>query len=312
MKFQIRRSIELNKPAETMYKIISDLNQWNTWSPWVHAEPNVKSNVTGSGGVVGQTQRWDGELIGSGKMTLETLEKNQKVILRLEFLKPFKSLAQAVFDIEAMGPSQSRVTWTMNSQMPIFMIFFKKMMTAYMNSDFDRGLQMMKEYAETGTVISKSAYQGEKNFTGFQIVGKKTSCKISEIPDKMHEDFSLIDRLVKSGELTTPQSMMTMYDKYDMPNGNCVYTAALVYGPGTQPKVPAGFQVSTIGNHRGLLVDYYGPYRNLGNPWSMIVSTQRTKKKKILKKIPMYEIYKTMPDGRPEKDIHTQIILPIK
>lgn len=311
MKLTLQRSIEINKPVSHVFSIVADLNQWNRWSPWFHSEPTSKTVVAGHAGEAGQTQTWEGEVMGSGKLTLTTVEKN-KIVMKIQFFKPWESSAEATFDLTSAGSDKTKVTWTIHSQLPIFMVFFKKMMAAYMGSDFERGLHMLKELAETGSVVSKQTYQGEKDFSGFQIVAKKTQCTISEVPQKMHEDFSNIDRLMKAGELTPPDSMISLYDKYDIPKGVCQYRGALVYSPGKQVKVPAGFELSTFANHRGLVVDYYGPYRNLGNPWSMIIGNQRMKKKKILKKVPMYEIYKTMPDGRPEKDIHTQIVLPIK
>lgn len=312
MKLVLHRSIEINKSPNHVYQIISDLSQWNTWSPWFHAEPTVKTTVSGGAGQIGQTQTWEGDVTGSGKITIAELEKNQKVLMSLEFFKPWKSIAQATFEIKALSPDKCLVIWTIHSHMPLFMIFFKKMMTAYMGSDFDRGLHMLKELAETGTVISKSAYKGEKDFSGFQIVGKKTSCTIAEMPERMQADFANIHRLLEKGELSQPESMVSLYYKYDIPHGTCEYSASLVYMPGKKINVPAGFERTTFSPHKGLLVDYYGPYRNLGNPWAMIINNQRAKKKKLLRKVPMYEIYKTMPDGRPEKDIHTQIVVPIK
>lgn len=309
MKTHVERSIQINASAEHVFKIISDLGQWNLWSPWIHVEPTCKTKYSGKAGEVNQTQEWEGEVIGSGKMTLAEVVKNQKTSMKLEFYKPFKSKADVSFSIQGSG-NTCTVTWIMDSNMPIFLIFFKKMMLAFIGSDFDRGLRMLKEYAETGKVNTKSVFQGEKDFKGFQVVGKKTSCAISEMPAKMQTDFQALNSL--KSQLPESQGAVAIYHKFDIPNGVCEYTAGLSYSPEQNLKTPAGLEITKYPAHHALTVDHYGPYRHLGNAWSMVVSYQRGKKKKLKKDIPMYEIYKTMPDGRPETEIYTQLLAPIK
>lgn len=312
MKMQTQRSITINKPKQNVYEIITDLGQWNIWSPWMHNEPTAKTQISGKAGEIGHYQTWNGEVVGSGKMTIESLAKNSSMTLKLEFFTPWKSLASAHFEVSDAGKDQTKVTWTMNSQLPIFMIFFKNMIKAYMNSDFDRGLKMLKEYAETGTVVSKSIYQGEQDFSGFQVIGKKVTCQISDLSTAIRGNFESMANRLNSGELAQPEGIVTLSHNHNIPKGTSEFTAGYLYKLGQNVKVPKDLEVTEIPQHKALLVDFYGPYRNIGNAWSMAVSYQRGKKKKLAKKIPMYEIYKTMPDGRPEKDIHTQIKMPIK
>ncbi len=311
MKLHLERSISVSKPASVVYGIISDLNFWNTWSPWIHMEPTCKTHISGLHGV-GQSQTWDGDVIGSGKMTIEHLEGSKIVKIKLEFFKPWKSVSAVTFKITEKDPNNCEVTWIMEGTLPIFMIFFKKMMTAYMQSDFDRGLKMLKEFAETGTVPSRSSYLGQKQQEAFQIVGKTTACNIVDLSTCMHRDFSELNELMKKQELNPPIKVLAVTHDFNIPKGTCKYTASFAYRPDQEVKVPAGFTHEKYDGHNAISVDHYGAYRFLGNPWSMAMSYQRGKKLKFLKKVPLYEVYVTMPDGRPEKDIHTQIFVPIK
>ena len=54
MQMHIERSITVAKPPVALFNIISDLKQWNIWSPWVHCEPTSKTEVTGNAGQSGQ------------------------------------------------------------------------------------------------------------------------------------------------------------------------------------------------------------------------------------------------------------------
>jgi len=312
MKLNISKKIVINKSIIQVYQVIADIKQWNLWSPWMHSEPTAVTKASGVSGEIGQTQSWIGEVIGSGQMTITNLKANQLVEMKIEFLSPWKSVAQALFQIKELDAEQTEVTWIMNSQLPLFMIFFKNMMMAYMGHDFERGLKMLKEYVETGAVISTSIYQGEKLFSEFYVLGYKTSCRISEISTRIRADFESLQQLLQTQDISQPEMMVTLSHVHNIPKGLCEFTAGYCYLKPPQFKIPPGYFVTHISNHKGLLVDHYGPYRHIANPWSMAVSYQRGQKKKILKKVPMYELYKTVPDGRPEKDIHTQIVMPIR
>jgi len=47
---------------------------------------------------------------------------------------------------------QTKVTWTMNGCVPIFLFFMIGMMKAWIGMDYERGLMMLKELAEKGKV----------------------------------------------------------------------------------------------------------------------------------------------------------------
>jgi predicted transcriptional regulator YdeE len=311
LKLHIARHTTISKPAATVYGIISDLNFWNTWSPWIHCEPTAKTHISGKQGA-GQSQTWEGEVIGSGKMTIAELQDNNLVKMKLEFFKPWKSVADVSFQITETDPNHCNVTWSMDSSLPFFMIFFKKMMTAFMSSDFDRGLKMLREFAETGSVPSHSVYMGQKNQPGFQMIGKKNECKIRELSPSIQADLSTMNELAKNHEFAPPLKVAVLYHKFDIPNDKCAYIAGFYYGAQQSVKVPAGYNHLTYTEHTAIVVDHHGPYRFLGNPWAMSMSYLRGLKLKSLKSVPMYEVYITMPDGRAEKDIHTQIFVPVK
>ncbi len=312
MKLHIERSIQISKPAEAIFKIVSDLKEWNFWSPWNHCEPTSKTTVTGEAGTVGQSLDWEGEVIGSGRMAVQKLEAGQKIQMNLEFLKPWKNLATVNFTITETKSGESTVNWAMDSELPIFMFFFKNTMSAYLSADFDRGLLMLKEYTEKGTVSSKSVYKGQKNADAFQVVGRKSTCAISDLSSVMQNDYRVMNELATKGQLQTPSKMISIYHKFDIPKGVCEFTAGFGYPSNFEIKGPASFPVLKYGSHKSIIVEHAGPYRYLGNPWAMAQSYLRGKKMKASKDVPMYEIYMTMPDGRAEKDILTQIHVPVR
>lgn len=312
MKIRVQKEIIIQKSPTDVCNIMSDIHQWNTWSPWAHCEPTAKTVASGVAGQIGQTQTWNGEVIGSGKMTITKIESPLTIEMDLEFLSPWKSFATVIFTIESLNNNKSRVDWTMNTEIPLFMFFFKKMMMAYLGHDFERGLKMLKELSEDGTVTSKSVYTGEQSFQEFYVLGKKTKCKIQDLPTHIRSDFEALNHHLKNQTISNPEFMVTLSHRHDIPNGNCEFTVGYCYKSSQNLKIPSGYQLTKINSHKGLVVDHYGSYQYMSNPWSMASSYQRGTKKKLLKSIPMYEIYKAIPDGRAEKDLHTQIVMPVK
>ena len=52
-------------------------------------------------------------------------------------------------------------------------------MTTFIGMDYERGLAMLKDYAETGKVPSNLEIKQESDYTGCDYVGIKTDCAIS-------------------------------------------------------------------------------------------------------------------------------------
>ena len=52
-----------------------------------------------------------GLVIGAGKMTIDQLEKNKSMKLKLEFFKPWKGLSWAKFELVETSPGKTQVSW---------------------------------------------------------------------------------------------------------------------------------------------------------------------------------------------------------
>lgn len=66
------------------------------------------------------------------------------------------------------------------------------MMEAYVGMDYERGLNLLKDYVEKGAVQSKLEFKGESTFPGTKYIGAKTTCSTDEINKAMMENFEKI------------------------------------------------------------------------------------------------------------------------
>jgi effector-binding domain-containing protein len=306
--FRCERSISIDKHISLVSPVIGNFHTWQQWSPWMCMEKECSVKIEGSIGEVGHRQAWDGERIGSGKMVM-TSKSDAGFKYDLEFLKPWKSKSTVEFKFEGVG-GETKVTWLMNGGVPIYLFFLRKMMRAWVGSDYERGLKMLKEYLETGSVSTDTQVAGQQEKAGFHYLGIRKSSSIEEMPALMSKDFGHLMELVGKGEIAEPKDVVAFYHKWDLLKQRCDFTSALVYdeAPKTTKKLISGM----FPDHRVLQVVHTGAYDHLGNAWSTAMSEQRSKKLKVNKKVPWYERYLNNPEDVESEELKTEINIPVK
>ena len=264
-KTHISRTKVINAPIDDTYEAVADLTKWEAWSPWLIMEPTAKVTVADDG----QSYGWVGERVGEGHMSITDMVPNQSVRYDLTFLKPFKSQAKVGMDIKAIGDT-SEVTWTMDSALPFFMFFMKNIMETFVGMDYERGLNLLKDYVEDGEVHSKLNFIGEHDYAGCDYVGIKRECSLDAMPNHMKEDFERLGPWAAKNGLN-PAKMFNIYHKFDPMKGICHYTAAVPITDNSL-KYPNDFICGTHAPTKLYILEHVGPYHHLGNAWSTIHS----------------------------------------
>ncbi len=314
INYQVEKSILVNTDIENLYNYVGDFKQWPKWSPWLYVEPTAKYEVLNNSFTKDYQQNWDGQFIGSGKMVLTDFKKNEFLKYDLFFLKPWKSYSKTEFIFENKNGS-TLITWKMKGSLPLFIFFFKKMMMAFIGHDFIRGLKMLKEQIETGTLNSRMEIKGETQIPEFYFFGKRIQCSINEISQTMSKTFDELNQLSASKKISEPTAAVSFNHKFDMVTGECDLTVAFTYK--SKPTLncitlDSNWVSGFIESHKAYQVDHFGSYIHLANGWSAAMNRQRMLKLKLLKSIAPYELYLTKPGTSAEKDIITSIVLPIK
>jgi hypothetical protein len=145
------KSIEINADIKTVWGHVSKLSAMEKWSPWSTKDPNMKSTHTGTDGTIGAKQSWESKIknVGEGSQTIIKVEEPTLLETKLEFIKPFKSIAAAYVRLSHQG-NKTRVTWGFKSKMPYPMNLMKLFMNfeKSMDKDFGQGLGKLKELCE--------------------------------------------------------------------------------------------------------------------------------------------------------------------
>ena len=148
--FHIERTATIAAPADVVYAQINNFHQWAAWSPWDKLDPQMKRTFEGPAAGSGAGYSWVGnDKVGEGRMTITDSKANEKVTIKLEFIKPFAATDTTEFAFRPSG-SNTAVTWSMTGENN----FMAKAMSLVMNMekmigpDFEKGLASIKEISE--------------------------------------------------------------------------------------------------------------------------------------------------------------------
>lgn len=303
-KLSIEQSVLIDAPATHVYGILSDLGKWRPWNPWLVTEPEARVTVAPGG----KSYEWSGELTGKGEMKITSEQPPTEVHLDLTFLVPFRSEAKVSFLVEAHD-RQTRVTWSMNSKLPFFLFFLKKPMTTILGMDYQRGLLMLKDFAEKGSVPSRIERLGSSKYLGCDYVGIRTECAMSELGPRMSADFKRLFEWRKDAEVEPAGDPFAVYEKWDVGAGRVTYVAGFPVSGATP--TAAGFVSGTIPPLVTYALAHVGEYKHLGNAWSTGMQMARGKKFRQGKH-PPFETYPTLPGSVPDHEQRVEIHFPTR
>ncbi len=111
--FRVTRSATMNATPAAVFAQVNDFHNWEAWSPWAKMDPNAKSTFEGPTSGTGSVFLWDGNKdVGAGSMTILQSEPNDRIHIKLAFVRPFAGTNDVYFTFKPEG-EQTAVTWSM-------------------------------------------------------------------------------------------------------------------------------------------------------------------------------------------------------
>ena len=148
--FRVERKTSIKAPPDKIFASINDFNQWGAWSPYEKIDPSMKRSFSGAASGKGAIYNWDGSgKAGAGRMEILDAPAPAKVVIKLDFMKPFEGHNTALFTLQPQGDS-TEVSWAMFGPAPyiskVMGVFFN--MDKMIGADFETGLANLKALAE--------------------------------------------------------------------------------------------------------------------------------------------------------------------
>jgi uncharacterized protein YndB with AHSA1/START domain len=149
---RVQRAAVVKAPPEKIFPLINDFHQWASWSPWENKDPTMQRTYSGPPSGKGAVYAWDGNKnVGTGRMEILDASSPSKIIIKLDFFKPFEGHNTAEFTMLPQGDAAAtNINWVMYGPAP----FMSKVMQVFMNmdnmigKDFEIGLANLKRLTE--------------------------------------------------------------------------------------------------------------------------------------------------------------------
>ena len=148
--FRIERSINVKASPEKIFPLIANFRQMNKWSAWEKVDPTMKRSYRGVESGKGAIYAWDGNKeIGQGSMEILESTPSSKVLIKIDFYKPFEAHNTVEFTLVPNGE-----TTTVNHAMYGPSPYISKLMSLVFSIDkmvgskFEEGLANLKMIAE--------------------------------------------------------------------------------------------------------------------------------------------------------------------
>ncbi len=144
--YEIKRTVTINAPVEKVHALVGDLNQWPKWTPWLAADPSIRTTVVQASGV-GASQKWEGNS-GNGSLTFTSNDPQKGIDFDLYFDNNSYRCDSGF--IYTPSGNMTVVSWYMRGSVDFPIVGgYVAYMTESMNSDmFDNGLLKLKKMAE--------------------------------------------------------------------------------------------------------------------------------------------------------------------
>lgn len=145
---EISRSIVVNEPPQQAFNYVANMRNWQEWSPWAKMDSTAQHEVSAATRGRGAYWAWQGQQIGTGRLTRESEDSPNRLESRLEFYSPMEATAQDIWVFEAV-PEGTAVTWIYRQELGYpteryLGLFTEKMLAP----SLENGLQNLKAAIE--------------------------------------------------------------------------------------------------------------------------------------------------------------------
>lgn len=249
----VEKTTTINAPAYVVWSQAGHYEHWESWSPWKEMDSTVKSTVTGPSGDVGSKYEWTSEKMGSGYMTIASVD-DYSMKYDMQFTAPFQSSADGTMKVEP-ADGGSKVTWGFHTTVPFMRRgFFALVMQKQLEASFERGLELLKERIESGE--AKLIFNINKvTFPATEYATVRKTISMSEMEAFFNNAFGTLMEAVGDGATGYPAAI---YYTWDMENSQTNCAAAVPVATTVK-----GMEMKSIPASEAYVVKYTGPYSGL-------------------------------------------------
>jgi Polyketide cyclase / dehydrase and lipid transport len=110
---RIERATRIQASPAKIFPYVNDFRRWREWSAYENLDADLKRSLSGAESGKGAVYEWAGRKAGTGRMEITQSTPPSRVLIKLDFLKPFEGHNVAEFTFRDAGGA-TEVTWVMS------------------------------------------------------------------------------------------------------------------------------------------------------------------------------------------------------
>lgn len=302
-EYAVERSIIIDAPQDVVWQQVKYFKNWSAWSPWYAKDSTMTWTFSGTDGELESAYAWASEESGSGEMTNTGITEGEELLYHTHFLEPWESESDGYVRVSTVD-GKTVVKWGFSGEVKGIASLFLNM-DKMVGPDFEAGLALLKTQAEKEAKKVPKMSVTLIDFTEHHYVAIREEIDITGIETFFGTNFG---KIMESG-VTILGSPTGLYYTWDMENMRSDLAAAIPVAKGTV--APSGTKIIIVPAGKALLIDYYGPYENVGTAHELMETYLLSNNLEFAG--PAIEEYVTDPDteSNPSKWL-TKVIYPIK
>ena len=308
-RYKVDRSIVIEVAPQQVFDRVRDLRSWKDWSPWLIHEPDTTLEFSEHPDQEGGWYRWDGRVVGAGKLTHGRFEVPSMIDQQIEFIRPFRSVVAVGWRFQPCDEG-TWVHWQMNGRMPFLFRFMAARTQAMIEKDYDLGLAMLRGVLDPQAEVPRLTFAGETVLSPWHSLAYDWSGSLDDMPAVMQQQFPLLVSEIEQQGRAQIGPAFTAFHSVDQDRQQIECSMAIV----VDSEASAGsMALKDLGGGRYFKVSVQGSYSFLGLAWYAANSHLRMHKFKRDRSRPSLEVYENDPRAvSSSNELLTTLYLPLK
>jgi hypothetical protein len=306
----VRRSIEIKAPIDRVYASVRSFRDWPKWAPWLVIDPSRELAFLNDGAGFA----WESAVAGEGRVEVTQEDRPRSLGLKLTFLKPWKSVANLLFEFRDLGGGQGfEVIWTIDGPLPYGGHRDLARASAELARDMERGLALLKDLVESGSAPTKLEFPGKVLFSGGRYLGIRRELPITGIAMSIPASFAKLEAWLAEANSPPLGPRTLICHRWDLAKGVCELTSARPVGEGTiKGRLPSTFVSFVLPSGKAEIIRHTGAYRHLVNAWCAAEARTEALELPRHRSQEPFEVYENDPAQTAAEKLITTIYLPLK
>ncbi len=262
--YKVERSRNINAPANLVFEQISNLKNWEKWSPWKEKDSSLVFEYSKSSDKEGDYFRFIDENENPQKLTNLTLNPDSLIIQSIGNQQQIQNFTWNIIPQE----KGVKLVWKTEGELPLTQRFYAKQMDAMIGPMLTRGLERIdnavhKDMEKHETKIDKIVDLGS---TYYLYAG--TSCKINDMGKKMDSLLPMVLIYTIKNHIKMNGKPFTIFEKYDKDNNSVIFSSCIPTTEKIEVDKPNILTGKTSGG-KYLRAIFIGDYKFLRDGWKI-------------------------------------------